>query len=99
MDIPISYYTGTPSISIPIYTIKNADISVPISITYHGAGIRVEEEASQVGLGFALNAGGVIRRQIRGRDDMLSDGAAWRRLRDLATSLSGALCINLSLGG
>ncbi|MDQ6479996.1 T9SS type A sorting domain-containing protein [Dyadobacter sp. LHD-138] len=99
IDTPISYYTGTPTISIPIYTVKNADIEVPISISYHGGGIRVEEEASQVGTGFALNAGGVIRRQIRGQDDLLSNGTTWKRLRELATSASGALCINLAQGG
>ncbi|WP_138483558.1 T9SS type A sorting domain-containing protein [Dyadobacter bucti] len=98
MDIPVSYYTGTPSIAIPVYTVKNADTELPISIQYHGSGIRVEEEASQVGLGWALQAGGAIRRQIRGRDDLKSDGNAWRRLVELTANTAPALCINLSQG-
>lgn len=98
MDIPVSYYTGTPSVTIPVYTFKNADTEHPISIQYHGSGIRVEEEASQVGLGWALHAGGTIRRQIRGRDDLKSDGNARRRLVELTATTAPALCINLSQG-
>ncbi|MBC7688262.1 MAG: hypothetical protein H7211_08800 [Aquabacterium sp.] len=68
-DIPISAYTGVPDISIPVYTIKFRDISVPINISYHASGIKVAEEASNVGLGWALNAGGLITRNIIGTDD------------------------------
>jgi len=68
-DIPASAYTGIPDISIPIYTIKFRDISIPISISYHASGIKVSEEASQVGLGWVLNAAGTISRNIIGADD------------------------------
>ncbi len=69
-DIPVSPYTGVPDISIPIYTIKFRDITVPISISYHASGIKVTEEASQVGLGWALNAAGTVSRNIIGSDDL-----------------------------
>ncbi|MDR2936462.1 MAG: RHS repeat protein [Rikenellaceae bacterium] len=75
-DIPVSEYTGVPNIDIPVYTIQYGDISVPISISYHGSGIKVSQEASQVGLGWALNAGGCISRTIRGLDDFGVDGFA-----------------------
>lgn len=68
-DIPVSTYSGLPNISIPIYNIVSRDISVPISISYHASGIKVAEEASRVGLGWALNAGGVISRTVMGEDD------------------------------
>lgn len=71
-DIPISAYTGVPDISIPVYTIKFRDISVPINISYHASGIKVAEEASNVGLGWALNAGGLITRNIIGTDDFVT---------------------------
>ncbi len=64
-DIPVSYYTGTPDIHVPIWTVKVGDISVPITLSYHATGIKVDEMASLVGLGWSLNAGGVITRQIR----------------------------------
>src|SRR6185503_8841866 len=71
-DIPVSPYTGVPNISIPLYTIKSHDITVPISLSYHASGIKVAEEASNVGLGWVLNAGGTISRNILGTDDFLN---------------------------
>ncbi|RPD42748.1 hypothetical protein [Chitinophaga barathri] len=69
-DVPVSYYTGVPNISIPIYNVQNRDISVPITLSYHSGGIRVDEEASWVGLGWNLSAGGAITRTVRGGDDL-----------------------------
>jgi hypothetical protein len=68
-DIPVSYHTGVPDISIPIYTLNEGAISVPIGLSYHSSGIRVQETASWVGLGWALNAGGVITRTVQGSPD------------------------------
>jgi hypothetical protein len=69
VEVPVGHYTGTPSINIPLYNLEGQTLSVPISIDYHASGVRVEDEASQVGIGWALNAGGMISRSIRGRDD------------------------------
>lgn len=68
-DIPVSLYTGVPNISIPIYNLKNRDVSVDVSINYHAGGIKVDEEASFVGLGWSLSAGGVITRVVKGAPD------------------------------
>ncbi len=68
-DVPVGLYTGIPNISVPLYTVQYKDITIPISLSYHAGGIRVDEEASRVGLGWVLNAGGVISRTIRGGDD------------------------------
>lgn len=69
VDMPVSLYNGTPNISIPIYTISSGSIQVPISLSYHAKGIQVSEKASRVGLGWALNAGGAITRQVRSQPD------------------------------
>jgi hypothetical protein len=68
-DIPVSAYTGIPSISIPLHNLAGNQLSVPLSLSYHAGGIKVEEMASNVGLGWSLNAGGVITRTVRGRAD------------------------------
>ena len=68
-DIPVNLYTGTPSISIPLYELKGRKLSVPITLNYHASGIKVEEIAGWVGLGWALNAGGVITRTVIGIPD------------------------------
>ncbi len=76
-DIPVSYYTGIPNISIPIYSYadKSNGLNLSVSLDYHAGGIRVEEKASDVGIGWALDAGGVITREIRGLpDDKLGAG-------------------------
>lgn len=68
-DIPVSKYNGTPNIGIPLFNIKSGEIEMPISLSYHAAGVKVAQEASWVGLGWSLNAGGVITRSIVDQDD------------------------------
>jgi len=68
-ETPVSLYTGVPNIDIPIYTIKEGDIEVPISISYHAGGIKVTDEASSVGLGWSLNAGGRVSHIMAGFND------------------------------
>lgn len=68
-QIPVNKSTGVPSISIPLYEIKTPRFTVPISLSYHASGIKVEEIAGWTGAGWALNAGGVITRSIVGLPD------------------------------
>ncbi len=68
-DVPVSLYTGTPGIQLPIYSVKSGRVSLPISLSYHASGIKVGEQAGNVGLGWSLIAGGVITRTIRDRED------------------------------
>jgi hypothetical protein len=43
--------------------------ALPISLSYHSGGMKVEEVASSVGLGWSLTAGGVITRSMHGGPD------------------------------
>ena len=58
--IPVGNYTGSLALSIPLYTLVRGDISLPISLDYQGNAIRVDQEATWVGLNWLLNAGGAI---------------------------------------
>ncbi|MEP0986839.1 RHS repeat domain-containing protein [Ekhidna sp.] len=69
----VSLFTGTPSINIPLHTIQTGRINVPISLSYHASGVKVSDIASRIGLGWSLNAGGVITRTVRGQRDELDD--------------------------
>jgi YD repeat-containing protein len=69
VDMPVGLYNGIPQISIPIFNIPINGKSIPISLSYHASGIKVTEIPSSVGLGWALNAGGVITRTVRGKVD------------------------------
>jgi hypothetical protein len=62
-------YSGTASMSLPIFEIKCGSLSLPISIDYSYDGLKPIEDASWVGLGWNLNAGGQISRIIQGAVD------------------------------
>lgn len=68
-EVPVSLYTGTPNISVPIYTIQGREMALPITMTYDASGIRVDQIATWVGLGWNLNAGGAVTRQVNGLPD------------------------------
>ncbi len=69
IDHPIDYFTGIPSIEIPLFDIQSGRLKIPIKLSYHASGIKIEEIPSRVGLGWTLMAGGVITRTVRGYPD------------------------------
>jgi len=71
----VGYYTGTPNISIPIYSVKSHDNTLDIHLSYDATGVKVSQDASWTGLGWSLAAGGVITRTVRGYDDFKDIGA------------------------
>ncbi|MCQ2142776.1 MAG: hypothetical protein MJY56_01770 [Bacteroidales bacterium] len=64
--VPVSYFTGIPNISIPLYEIKFGNYSIPITADYHLASVRPNDTAGCLGLGWSLVADGVISRSVRG---------------------------------
>jgi len=71
----VNLYNGIPDISIPIWNYKGKKIDFPIQLQYNGGGIKVNEIASSVGLGWSLSSGGVVSREVRGLpDDMATYG-------------------------
>lgn len=73
IDMPVSLYTGTPSISIPLFELKTGQLSLPISLSYHASGLKVSERASWVGAGWTLNAGGAVSRSTKGLPDEVNE--------------------------
>ena len=65
----IDYYTGTLGISIPIYTYKDNNFEIPISIDYASSGFQPGSPSGLVGQGWYLNFGGAITREVRGIPD------------------------------
>ena len=60
---------GANSLTIPIFTYKDDDIELPISIQYTSSGYRPNVQTGILGLGWTLNAGGSIEREVRGAPD------------------------------
>jgi len=77
-NTPANLYNGTPNISVPVGTLKGRQLEVPISVSYDASGIKVEQLATSVGLGWNLNVGGMVTRQVNGLpDDFLSTMPAY----------------------
>ncbi|HEY9258903.1 RHS repeat domain-containing protein, partial [Chitinophaga sp.] len=71
-EVPVTYNTGIPDISIPLYTVKSGDVEVPIVLRYYAAGIKPKElNQTNIGAGWTLDVGGLISRNVEGRADEL----------------------------
>lgn len=65
----IDLFTGTANIGIPIHSYSIDGLNLDVSLGYNTTGIRVDQGATSVGLGWALSAGGYIERTAAGTDD------------------------------
>lgn len=74
-DIPVSYHTGIPQVSIPIYEVSEGPLQLPISLSYHAGGMKLWEPSGWVGAGWSLLAGGAVTRTVRGAPDDKGFGA------------------------
>lgn len=61
-DIPINMYTGAINYELPLHELSTTFSDILISINYGSSGIKIDEKAGVIGLGWSLNAGGVITR-------------------------------------
>ncbi|ASW74066.1 hypothetical protein CJF12_07000 [Chryseobacterium piperi] len=68
-DIQNSEFTGTNAPKIPLYTVEEGDIKLPLTLDYiSGNGIKVADEASSVGLGWNIGFPAIVQSVI-GEDD------------------------------
>ncbi len=79
LENPISYYNGQYPFTIPIFQIETDFINLPIKLSYQTNGVRVDDIASDCGMGWNLSAGGSISRVVKGRPDESASGA-WNLL-------------------
>ncbi|MGE8339998.1 MAG: DUF5977 domain-containing protein, partial [Flavobacterium sp.] len=63
-QVPLNQFTGNGIISIPLHNIKSGNLELPISLSYSSDGVKVDQYESNVGMGWVLNAGGAITRQV-----------------------------------
>lgn len=70
--ISVDYYTGSFQFTRPLFSTErsNSGLKHTISLDYsNGSGVRVDDPASNIGMGFSLNVGGSIKRMVRGIPD------------------------------
>lgn len=80
-DIPVSYHTGNPGISIPIHTLNVRNVPFPVTLDYDAQAVQMNAMPGWTGHNWTLNAGGVITRQINGNPDEYRIPAAQKHLR------------------
>lgn len=68
-EVPIGYYTGIPSVTVPLTTVRAQGVSLPVGISYHAQGHKVSALAGPVGMGWSFNAGGAVVRVLNGLPD------------------------------
>lgn len=68
-NVPVNLYTGRLNKSVELFNAKIGDYILPLTLSYSYSGNRVEESPSIMGLGWQLNAGGVVTREVRGLPD------------------------------
>ena len=63
------YATGRVTVRIPLYTIRTASFSLPVSLVYTTGGVKADQKNGPVALGWSLEAEPVISREVRGLPD------------------------------
>jgi YD repeat-containing protein len=81
---PVTLYSGMTNVSVPITEIKTTRLSLPISLGYNYNGYKPGEVASSVGLGWSLQAGGVITRIVKGKADDATTPGLIHKWKDYA---------------
>ena len=71
VDRPVSYFSGTTSVSVPLCEIDADGVNLPLSLSYHSTGFRPSEEASWVGLGWSFSLNACISRSVKCADDFM----------------------------
>lgn len=74
VEFPMDISSGLPQIGIDIHTLSSGSIQLPISLGYNASGVKVEESASCVGLGWAISKGPFLARMVNGLPDESFNG-------------------------
>lgn len=69
INCPVSYETGVPSITIPLYEIEVDGLKIPLNLTYHSSGIKFRQHDGDIAAGWVLNPGYRLSRTIYGKAD------------------------------
>lgn len=77
VSVDVDYLTGSGYARIPLQTVTEKDITIPISLSARLTGVRVAESDGFYGQGWSLNAGGGISREVRSLPDDFVNG--WLR--------------------
>lgn len=93
-SIKTSLSKGQSSVRIPLFELQGKGYNLPISLMFYGGDVNCQTDASTIGLGWSLMAGGSITATIKDRADTLiqsSKDAPWQFQRDYMESIKQAI--------
>jgi YD repeat-containing protein len=64
-----SLYNGQIPISVPLHTVDNGRVQVPIRLDYDGSGVKPNQHPGWAGMNWNLSAGGAVVREVKGIPD------------------------------
>lgn len=67
--IAASLSSGASNAKIPLSSFTSSNVTIPVSLNYSSTGLKVDQVASRVGLGWTLEAGGIVSRSVFGAPD------------------------------
>jgi YD repeat-containing protein len=73
-DIPTTLSNGRINVEVPLLSLKIGSFELPISLTYHNNGLKVDEIPSWVGHGWDLSVPGCVNYNQRGLRDFSATG-------------------------
>ena len=66
---PVNYSTGLLTINIPLYEVVSGELHLPITLSYHGDGIKANTPCCWVGQNWSLMCEPLLAKVVKGRDD------------------------------
>ena len=79
-EASLDLFHGTAGLTVPVYTYQDKDFTIPVSLSYASTGFMPGAAVGAAGLGWSLNTGGVITREVRGMPDDESNDYSWKWL-------------------
>src|SRR5258708_3391755 len=62
-DLNVDLYSGKLQAGLPLFTLASSDMNIPVSLSYGGgAGIKLTDQNTTVGLGWTISGGGSVSR-------------------------------------
>jgi hypothetical protein len=79
-EIPVDMFTGTPSIGVPFGSVSDHGVADAFGLSYNARGVAIKAASGFYGIGWNLQGGGQVVRDVRGLpDDYFGQGTDLRR--------------------
>lgn len=104
--VDVNTLTGSASATIPLEVVKRGGVSIPVNLVYYGGGVKPKDVEMNAGIGWSVETGGQVSRQLRGLpDDCKKDNSnatmtGWiyntnqTKINSFAPVNNGATCTN-----